>query len=97
MAAKFGPGRWNPDEFQQKIVSNDGLESKLYAISIDVLSDPENIKEIEKEFPKRSIAGRNTGYAIDMLAGCNPSIQGESHFNFAALSRDLKEPLHLFL
>src|SRR5688500_7507131 len=61
------------DEYYAKIANTDGsLEAKVYQHIHNVLSDPGNIREIEKEFPKTSIVRRNTGYAIDMLARMQP-------------------------
>ncbi|CAN5517339.1 FAD-binding and (Fe-S)-binding domain-containing protein [soil metagenome] len=61
------------------------LEQKIYASIKKILSNPENREEIEKEFPKKSITRRNTGYAIDMLMDTAPFKQGGSDFNFCKL------------
>lgn len=45
----------------------DNLESRIYQMTYNLLSDPANRQEIFNEFPKASIQRRNTGYAIDML------------------------------
>jgi FAD/FMN-containing dehydrogenase/Fe-S oxidoreductase len=71
----------------QKHVQADGntLEAKVYRHINQMLSDAENMREIEKHFPKKSIQRRNTGYAIDMLARMQPfNTQGEP-FNFCSL------------
>jgi FAD/FMN-containing dehydrogenase/Fe-S oxidoreductase len=71
----------------QKHVQADGntLEKKVYHHINQMLSNAENIREIEKHFPKKSIQRRNTGYAIDMLARMQPfNAQGEP-FNFCSL------------
>jgi FAD/FMN-containing dehydrogenase/Fe-S oxidoreductase len=71
----------------QKHVQADGntLETKVYHHINQMLSNAENIREIEKHFPKKSIQRRNTGYAIDMLARMQPfNTQGEP-FNFCSL------------
>jgi FAD/FMN-containing dehydrogenase/Fe-S oxidoreductase len=62
-----------------------GLEANLYKHVHEVLSNPVNVAEIEKEFPKYTIARRNTGYAIDMLARMRPFNQNGPHFNFSSL------------
>ncbi|MBA4055941.1 MAG: FAD-binding oxidoreductase, partial [Marivirga sp.] len=62
-----------------------GIESRIYEHIDRVLSDPENIRKIEKEFPKPSIVRRNTGYAIDMLARMQPFNPGGERFNFCSL------------
>lgn len=55
-------------EFQKKSQANDNsLETKLYQHINRVLADSRNQEEIRKEFPKRTIERRNTGYAIDEL------------------------------
>jgi FAD/FMN-containing dehydrogenase/Fe-S oxidoreductase len=61
------------------------LEEKVYAHAYRVLSDKTNTDEIEKEFPKNSIARRNTGYAIDMLARMQPFTPDGKPFNFCSL------------
>ncbi len=48
-------------------MKEEGLEGKLYRHIYNVLINPENQKEIRREFPKPSIKRRNTGYAIDEL------------------------------
>lgn len=82
--AWFGPVQENA--FAAKRSSNDkSLESSLYKHIYSVLSDPLNVKEIEKEFPKHSIHRRNTGYAIDMLARMQPFNREGQPFNFTSL------------
>jgi Fe-S oxidoreductase len=41
--------------------------------------------EIRKEFPKKTVERRNTGYAIDLLLDTAPFTAGESDFNFCKL------------
>ncbi|MEO9476470.1 MAG: FAD-linked oxidase C-terminal domain-containing protein [Cyclobacteriaceae bacterium] len=65
-------------------VSGD-LEASTYFHIREMLSQEENIKEIEKEFPKVSIPRRNTGYAIDMLARMQPFNKSGEPFNFCSL------------
>jgi FAD/FMN-containing dehydrogenase/Fe-S oxidoreductase len=72
-------------EFSERSKTSATLESKLYQHIHQVLSDPENIKEIDKEFPKRSIVRRNTGYAIDMLCRMRPFSHDGEPFNFCSL------------
>ncbi len=55
-----------PEEFQKKIQS-ETLESSIYKSLYKILKDKEVKETIEKEFPKKSIHRRNTGYAIDAL------------------------------
>ncbi|RAW00903.1 FAD-binding and (Fe-S)-binding domain-containing protein [Pseudochryseolinea flava] len=78
----FGPT--TKEAFKQK-TNGDTLEHQLYQHIDRILSDEENIKEIEKEFPKASIERRNTGYAIDMLARMQPFNASGGPFNFCGL------------
>jgi FAD/FMN-containing dehydrogenase/Fe-S oxidoreductase len=71
--------------FQKKMRGGEDLESKLYSHINGMLCNTENRAAIEKEFPKASIARRNTGYAIDMLARMQPFTPGGEHFNFCSL------------
>jgi FAD/FMN-containing dehydrogenase/Fe-S oxidoreductase len=82
--ASFGP--LHVDEFKTKINDSEAtLENKLYKHIHHTLSNPDNIREIRKEFPKQSIHRRNTGYALDMLARMQPfSVEGQP-FNFSSL------------
>jgi FAD/FMN-containing dehydrogenase/Fe-S oxidoreductase len=61
------------------------LEDSLYQHIHTILSDPANVAEIEKEFPKHSIHRRNTGYAIDLLARMQPFNREGQPFNFTSL------------
>ncbi|MGB3619271.1 MAG: FAD-binding and (Fe-S)-binding domain-containing protein, partial [Catalinimonas sp.] len=63
----------------------EGLEGALYRHAHDLLSDAANRAEIEREFPKPSIARRNTGYAVDLLLRCAPFTEGGEAFNFCKL------------
>jgi FAD/FMN-containing dehydrogenase/Fe-S oxidoreductase len=78
----FGP--MDQSTFKGMTLGN-SLENKLYQHIDRILSDHANIKEIEKEFPKRSIERRNTGYAIDMLARMQPFNNDGAPFNFSGL------------
>ncbi|XOV92814.1 MAG: FAD-binding and (Fe-S)-binding domain-containing protein [Bacteroidota bacterium] len=69
----------------KKKLDERSLEGSLYASIDKMLSDPENIKEIEAQFPKASINRRNTGYAIDMLARMQPFNAKGGKFNFCSL------------
>lgn len=80
----FGP--IPTDSFFTKVNdTGNSLETKLYQHIHRVLSDPANIREIEKEFPRNSVVRRNTGYAIDMLARMQPFNPGGEPFNFSSL------------
>ncbi len=75
----------NDDFISRTDAATPDLESKLYTHISTILSDPQNVKEIEKEFPKRSVVRRNTGYAVDMLARMQPFNQEGEPFNFCSL------------
>jgi FAD/FMN-containing dehydrogenase/Fe-S oxidoreductase len=77
-------GSLGHEEFATRTKGNT-LENKLYQHINTVLSDSDNIREIEKEFPKQSIERRNTGYAIDMLARMKPFNKNGDAFNFSSL------------
>ena len=82
--AWFGP---LPSEaFMTRVHSSEEkLEDRLYKHIHRILSDPDNVKEIEKQFPKPSITRRNTGYAIDLLARMQPFTPTGPPFNFSSL------------
>ena len=61
-----------------------GLEGKIYKTTFDILSDPENQAEIRRNFPKKTVERRNTGYALDMLLNTAP-FGGLGAFNMCAL------------
>ncbi|MCG8411930.1 MAG: FAD-binding oxidoreductase, partial [Bacteroidales bacterium] len=71
-------------EFTEKLNGNK-LENKLYKHINTILSDPENQKEIQIEFPDKSIYRRNTGYAIDLLLNSEVFTQTDKKFNFSNL------------
>jgi FAD/FMN-containing dehydrogenase/Fe-S oxidoreductase len=77
-------GEVSADEFERR-ASEKSHEGSLYAHIKRILSDPKNIAEIEKEFPKYTIPRRNTGYAIDMLARMQPFNANGGKFNFCSL------------
>jgi FAD/FMN-containing dehydrogenase/Fe-S oxidoreductase len=76
------------DEFEEKamgIGTVSDLETNIYKHAKELFSNEENRTEIEKEFPKKSIPRRNTGYAIDLLADTSPFSNSEEQFNFCKL------------
>ncbi len=81
----FGP--LENERYYNRVQGKDttGIEREIYAHIDRLLSDPENRREIEKEFPKPSIVRRNTGYAIDMLARMQPFTTHGEPFNFCSL------------
>ncbi len=80
--AEFGP--LSGEEFAAKFRSNT-LEAVIYRKVGGLLGSAENRAEIAREFPKKSIHRRNTGYAIDLLAQCSPFVSGGPPFNFCRL------------
>ena len=61
------------------------LEGKVYAQMRSILSDYRNQEEIRREFPKKSVERRNTGYAIDVLLETDPFTTEGEKFNFSKL------------
>lgn len=74
----------NIDEFHQKC-EGDNLEASIYRSVRSLLSNYDNQLEIRKEFPKKTVERRNTGYAIDVLLETAPFTAGEPDFNFCKL------------
>ena len=72
------------DEFHAKC-DGEHLEANIYKSIRAQLSNYENQLEIRKEFPKKSILRRNTGYAVDVLLDAAPFTAGEKDFNFCKL------------
>lgn len=71
-------------DYQEKIKSP-SLEGSLYAHIDGMLTDQDNLNEIEAQYPKSSINRRNTGYAIDLLARMRPFTDKGPDFNFCSL------------
>ncbi len=61
------------------------LENRLYRQIREILSDPENQREIREQFPDPRIKRRNTGYAIDELLETEPFSDSTVLFNFSKL------------
>jgi FAD/FMN-containing dehydrogenase len=72
------------DEFHEKCELN-SLEGNIYKSIRSILGNYENQVEIRKEFPKKSVERRNTGYAIDLLVETEPFTAGGPAFNFCSL------------
>jgi FAD/FMN-containing dehydrogenase/Fe-S oxidoreductase len=72
------------DDFHNKCELQN-LEGTIYRSIRTMLSNYENQTEIRKEFPKKSVERRNTGYAIDVLLKSAPFTAGEEDFNFCKL------------
>ncbi|AEI47393.1 FAD-binding and (Fe-S)-binding domain-containing protein [Runella slithyformis] len=61
-----------------------GLEGAIYAKTFEILSDPENQAKIRKNFPKKTVTRRNSGYALDSLLATAP-FGGTGAFNMCKL------------
>lgn len=72
------------DDFHQKCELN-SLEGNIYKKIRSILSNYDNQVEIRKEFPKKTVERRNTGYAVDLLLETAPFTAGEEDFNFCKL------------
>ena len=72
------------DAFHAKC-ETDNLEGKIYSNIRSMLSNYDTQQEIRKQFPKKSVERRNTGYAIDMLLDKAPFVAGMPDFNFCEL------------
>ncbi len=73
--------KWEFDKNCQK----DGLEGDIYREIKDILSKPEHVEEINKEYPHPEIHRRNTGYALDLLAKMLPFNKNGKDFNMCQL------------
>src|SRR5450432_4153805 len=74
----------NLEEFHEKCEGED-LESAIYKTTRSMLGNYDNQVGIRKEFPKKSIERRNTGYALDFLLDMAPFSAGGPDFNFCKL------------
>ena len=72
------------DEFHGKCEGTN-LEANIYRTVRSLLSNYDNQVEIRKEFPKKSVERRNTGYAVDLLLETAPFTAGGEDFNFCKL------------
>jgi len=61
------------------------LETRIYQAVKAMLSHPTTQSEIRREFPKKTVERRNTGYAVDLLLETNPFTPAEEDFNFCKL------------
>ncbi|MGN6436576.1 MAG: FAD-binding and (Fe-S)-binding domain-containing protein [Agriterribacter sp.] len=72
------------DEFHSKC-ELPTLEGSIYKSIRSMLGLYENQEEIRKEFPKKTVERRNTGYAVDILLDSAPFNAGGEDFNFCKL------------
>ncbi len=76
-------GELTREEFEEKC-NAETFEGEIYKKLNGILSSEENRKNIEKEFPRKDIHRRNTGYALDLLMDSEP-FGGEGKFNMCRL------------
>lgn len=72
------------EEFHNKC-EGENLESSIYKTTRSLLGNYENQIGIRKEFPRKSVERRNTGYALDILMDSAPFTAGGPDFNFCKL------------
>ena len=72
------------DEFHAKC-EGDSLEAKIYKTVRSLLGNYEAAEEIRRQFPKKTVERRNTGYAVDLLLEMAPFTAGGPDFNFCSL------------
>lgn len=79
-------GALTAEQFAAKCNGPDSVETRLYRDVRSLLSDPAAREEIRREFPKRDIPRRNTGYALDPLmdAACFDA-ESDKPFHFGKL------------
>jgi FAD/FMN-containing dehydrogenase/Fe-S oxidoreductase len=76
----------SPEEFHAKCEGPaTRRETQIYRQIRTALSNHNNQDEIRRQFPKKSIMRRNTGYAVDMLLETAPFTAGTEDFNFCKL------------
>lgn len=73
------------EEFEGKCYSNNPLEQEIYQEINSLLCDKKNQASITKDFPKKVIPRRNTGYALDLLMNSIPINGVDIPFNFCKL------------
>lgn len=62
-----------------------GVEGNIYRKLNEILSDTNNIKEIQEQFPELSLRRRNSGYALDLLANSEVFGQSDEKLNICNL------------
>ena len=77
-------GALDLDQFHAKC-EGDTLEASIYRTVRSLLGNYDNQLEIRKQFPKKTVERRNTGYAVDLLLETAPFTAGGPDFNFCTL------------
>lgn len=88
-------GELSVEEFRKKSHGTT-LESAIYRQISFELSHPVAQEEIEKQFPKKTVSRRNTGYAVDYLLDTEPFYKSDKPFNFSKLLCGSEGTLMLF-
>lgn len=83
------------EEFRKK-THGTSLENALYRQISFELSHPLTQDEIDKEFPKKNVMRRNTGYALDFLLDSAPFHRSDNPFNFSKILCGSEGTLMLF-
>ena len=74
------------EEFKAKLNGNPNkLEKDIYKNLNEILSNPDNQREIRDKFPDPKLTRRNMGYAIDVLLDSEVFTEGGETFNFCKL------------
>lgn len=73
------------NEFETKLNSENKLERNIYHNISELLKDKKHQNSIEKDFPKKEIPRRNTGYALDLLLDAEPINGSGKQFDFCKL------------
>lgn len=74
------------EEFTAKLNGNPNkLEKSIYENINDILSNPDNQKEIRDNFPDPKLTRRNMGYAIDVLLDSEVYTEGGGPINLSKL------------
>lgn len=79
-----GFGQMSIDEFHERCEGT-SLESEIYRLTRQLLSNYDTQEEIRRQFPKKTVERRNTGYAVDLLIDMAPFQAGGPDFNFCSL------------
>ncbi|GAB4009011.1 FAD-binding and (Fe-S)-binding domain-containing protein [Spirosoma migulaei] len=85
--AEFGPtSNWELTKQLSEASRQNGSATRIGKILLktnSILSDTANQEEIRRNFPKKTIERRNTGYALDSLLDMEPFTVGGESFNLA--------------
>ncbi|MFO8087609.1 MAG: FAD-linked oxidase C-terminal domain-containing protein [Bacteroidales bacterium] len=77
-------GELTQQQYQDKL-KQDNLEGDIYRNIDEMLSNPDIVNNIRKEYPDQRIQRRNTGYALDLLSYYQPFENNGNRLNLATL------------